>query len=83
MKMVRGVMSIGRENKSSITLEHWRRLMAEETFLGIPERWLDDPTWKCSNGHISKIFLKSELCGDLCLACFQPVRLCDPNEKES
>lgn len=52
------------------------------TFLGIPERWLDDPTWKCPNGHISKIFLKSESRGDLCLACFQPVHLCDPNEKE-
>lgn len=52
------------------------------SFLGIPDRWLDDPTWKCSNGHISKSFLKSESRGDLCLACFQPVRLCDPNEKE-
>ena len=55
----------------------------EETFLGIPERWLDDPTWKCSNGHVSKIFLKSEEKGDLCLACLEPVRLCDPDETEN
>jgi hypothetical protein len=52
-------------------------------FLGIPERWLDDPTWKCVNGHISKRFLKSEARGcDVCLACGCPVRLCDPDETE-
>jgi hypothetical protein len=55
----------------------------EEMFLGIPERWLDDPTWKCDNGHVSKRFLKSETRGDLCLACLAPVRLCDPDEVEA
>lgn len=57
--------------------------MPEPTFLGIPERWLDDPTWKCPNGHISRRFLKSEAHQtDLCLACMEPVRLCDPDERE-
>jgi hypothetical protein len=57
--------------------------MPEPTFLGIPERWLDNPTWKCSNGHISKRFLKSEALGyDACLTCFKPVKLCDPDETE-
>lgn len=56
--------------------------MTEPMFLGIPERWLDDPTWKCYNGHISKRYLKSEEYGDLCLACQTPVRMCDPDERE-
>jgi len=58
--------------------------MTESSFLGIPERWFDDPTWECTNGHISKLFLKSEALGhDACLACFSPVRLCDPDELEN
>jgi hypothetical protein len=56
--------------------------MNEPTFLGIPERWFDDPTWLCTNGHVSKRYLKSELRGDLCLACFEPVHLCDPATEE-
>ena len=56
---------------------------ASESFLGVPERWLDDPTWKCANGHISKRYLKSEALGqNVCLECRTPVRLCDPNEQE-
>lgn len=50
--------------------------------MGIPERWLDNPTWLCPNGHISKWFIKSEaLGGDVCPAaeCNQFVRLCDPD----
>ncbi len=46
---------------------------AKETgprFLGLPERWLDDPHWRCPNGHVSTRYLKSEELGrDACLEC--------------
>lgn len=54
-------------------LLEWRRARAVEEggrlFLGIPDRWLDDPTFRCVNGHVSKRILKSEVKGDLCLEC--------------
>lgn len=55
------------------------------TFMGLPERWLDDPTWKCPNGHVSKWYIKSEAKGgDVCPAsgCGEFVRLCAPEEVE-
>jgi hypothetical protein len=55
----------------------------EPRFMGIPERWLDDPTWLCENGHVSKWYVKSEERGDLCPACRRPVRLCDPDTREA
>lgn len=52
-------------------------------FMGVPERWLDDPTWRCASGHVSKRYLKSEATGrDLCLACRAPVRLTFPEDRE-
>ena len=51
-------------------------------FLNLPERWLDDPTWRCLKGHISKTFLKSESKGILCLTCGHPVVLTFPEDKE-
>jgi len=47
-------------------------------FFEIPDRWYDNPTWICCNGHISTVFLKSETNGDLCLECMSPVILTDP-----
>lgn len=51
-------------------------------FMGFPERWLDDATWRCENGHVSKMFLKSEVKGDVCLACQKPIWLTFPEDKE-
>jgi hypothetical protein len=52
-------------------------------FMGIPERWLDSPTWRCSNGHVSKYYLRSESYGDRCLECRAGVRLTYPEDKEA
>lgn len=54
-------------------------------FSGIPDRWYDSPTWRCKNGHVSKRFLKSEVCGDVCLAsgCGAHVYLTFPEDTET
>ena len=52
-----------------------------EMFLSIPDRWYDDPTWRCVNGHISKRYLKTDR-GGTCLACGKPVLLTCPEDKE-
>jgi hypothetical protein len=52
------------------------------TFLGIPERWYDDLTFRCVNGHVSCRYLKSELHGDLCLACGEYVMMTFPEDVE-
>lgn len=56
-------------------------LCGTQFFLGLPERWLDEPRWRCLNGHVSRRYLKSEEHGDLCLACEQPVRLTFPEDE--
>lgn len=60
--------------------------IAKETgplFQGLPERWLDDPTWRCENGHVSKRFLKSDGLGrDACLECHGKVWLTFPGDGE-
>lgn len=52
-------------------------------FLGLPERWMDDPHWRCANGHVRRWFLKSEEHGDLCVSCGEPVRLTFPEDREA
>ncbi len=51
-------------------------------FLGIPDRWLDNVTFRCIHGHVSKCILKSEEQGDLCLACYGPVLITFPEDEE-
>jgi hypothetical protein len=51
-------------------------------FLGLPDRWYEDPAWRCSNGHVSKRYLKSEEDGAICLACYSKVWLTFPEDKE-
>lgn len=48
----------------------------DRLFMGIPERWHRDPTWRCENGHISKLFLGS----GICLKCNQTVWLTFPED---
>ena len=51
--------------------------------LGLPERWLEDPHWRCVNGHVSIRYLKSEEFGcDLCLGCGASVRLTFPEDED-
>ena len=69
-------------------LREERRALAEAEdgprFLGlIPERWLDEPTWKCVKGHVSRRILMSEVRGDLCLSCFEPALLFPPETREA
>lgn len=54
----------------------------QKMFLGIPDRWYDDPHWRCSNHHVSTMYLKSEVSGDLCLKCFQPVYMTFPEDRD-
>lgn len=49
-------------------------------FLGYPDRWLADPHYRCGYGHVSRMILKSEERGDLCLACQDNVRLTFPED---
>ena len=54
-------------------------------FLGKPDRWYEDPHWRCVNGHVSTFYLNSEAVGAcLCLAagCFQPLYLTFPEDKD-
>ena len=51
-------------------------------FLGIPERWYDDLTWRCVKGHVSSRYLKSEMHGALCLACMEYVMMTFPEDIE-
>lgn len=54
-------------------------------FLDRPERWLDDPHFRCENGHVSTMVLKSEALGrDACLAggCRAPLHLTFPEDRD-
>jgi len=58
---------------------------AKETgprFLGLPDRWYENPRWRCREGHVSIRYLKAEGIGDLCLACGEYVWLTFPEDKE-
>lgn len=57
---------------------------AGERFMGMPERWYDDPHWRCENGHVSTRYLKSSALGrDACLACFGWLFLTFPEDTDS
>lgn len=47
-----------------------------------PERWWDNPHWRCVNDHVSTMYLKSEEHGAQCLAanCRQPMHLTFPED---
>jgi hypothetical protein len=53
-------------------------------FLGIPDHWYDKPgpKYRCANDHVSTTILKSEVKGDLCLACMAPVMMTFPEDKD-
>ena len=52
-------------------------------FMGIPERWLDNPHWRCENGHVSKHYLKSEALGRAaCLECMGRMWITFPEDSD-
>lgn len=53
-----------------------------EMFLGYPDRWYADPTWRCVTGHVSSSYLKADD-GDRCLACLERVVLTFPEDRET
>lgn len=55
----------------------------EKLFLGIPDRWYDVHKFRCYNGHVSTMVLKSEaLGGDACLECYSPVLMTFPEDED-
>ena len=57
----------------------------EEFFMGLPDRWYESPgpKWRCENGHVTTMYLKSERLGyNACLAggCNKPVFLTCPED---
>ncbi len=55
-----------------------------EEFMGLPDRWYEPrPTYRCSTGHISRTYLKSEELGyNACLACYEPLVMTFPEDNE-
>jgi len=54
----------------------------EEMFGYIPDKWFEPkPKWGCENGHVSKMYLKSEVKGDVCLECYESVNMIPNNIK--
>ena len=49
----------------------------EVLFLGVPDKWFDDPNYFCENGHVSKNILSGDD-GDRCLACMKPTIIGPP-----
>lgn len=51
-----------------------------KTFMNWPDRWLENPLFRCANNHVSEWILKSEARGSLCLACREPVHITFPED---
>lgn len=46
------------------------REAGEDFFLNFPDLWYEPyPVWGCENGHLSRMYLKSEERGVVCLSC--------------
>lgn len=54
----------------------------EPFFMGLPDRWYEPPTYRCTKGHISHRYLKTDE-GKRCLACFEPLALTFPEDTET
>lgn len=56
--------------------------LGQPMFMGLPERWFERPRWRCTAGHVSAFYIKSEEQGDLCPACRGRVVLTWPEDHE-
>lgn len=62
-------------------LQKYKDNSTEEKFLGIPDSWYEAMKFRCANGHVSSMILKSEGLGvDMCLKCQAPARLTFPTD---
>ena len=52
------------------------------TCFGKPDRWWDDATWRCAEGHVSKTLLGTHR-GHVCLGCGGQVWLTFPEDVEA
>ena len=54
----------------------------EEMFMGLPDRWYEEgPKWRCDNGHILTMYIKSEEKGPIC-TCGAGIWLTFPEDEE-
>lgn len=52
-------------------------------FMDIPDRWYDNMHWRCTNDHVSTMYLKREEKGDIaCLECLEPLAMTFPEDKD-
>lgn len=49
---------------------------------GLPDRWLDDPTWRCINRHVSKRYLSTSAGDAVCFKCRADVWLTFPEDTD-
>lgn len=50
-------------------------------FMGMPDRWYDQFTVRCTQGHVSRHVIKSEVDGDMCPACSSPCAMTFPEDQ--
>lgn len=61
----------------------WRdSQISGELFMGLPDSWYENPTWACSNGHVSSYYIKSSERGAACPACMRRVVMVPPGTTE-
>jgi hypothetical protein len=55
----------------------------EPMFMGIPDSWYEDPgpKFRCSGDHVTNFVVKSEVVGDYCSVCHEPVLMTFPGDK--
>ena len=56
----------------------------EEMFMGIPDRWYEEggAAYRCRNGHVSHMVLKSSEKGDCCLECNEELVMTFPEDDD-
>ena len=59
------------------------KVSGEEFFFDVPDSWYEPIRFGCENGHVSKMYLKSESLGlNLCLECHKPISMIPPGTTE-
>jgi hypothetical protein len=49
-------------------------------FMGKPDRWYEQPHWRCQTGHVTRMYLKKDPGGSVCLTCGETVYLTFPED---
>lgn len=72
---------MGEQQMNPVVADLLRREGDVPMFMGKPDRWWDFPHWRCPNGHVTTMYLKSEAKGALCLRCRTSVELTSPDDR--